>query len=87
MGVPSRYSHYHLWVAVIPNSQLIMFPYPITDPDDWTLELFINPSASLLMVSAALAILLGFLGVLIFVFHVREKREDEAEKHKGHLIF
>jgi integrin alpha FG-GAP repeat containing protein 1 len=47
-------SYWHMWICIIPNSQLVAIPYKPTDPDNWTLELYIKTSGLLLQSPAKL---------------------------------
>lgn len=80
-------AHSHSWVSLIPNSQLILFPYPPLSPDLWELELFVSPSSQLIWVVVAWASLLTILAMVIGYLHLQEKREDEQEKRKHQLLF
>jgi len=75
-------NHYNLWVAMIPNSQLVVFPYPAGSPGSWLLELFMLPSTKLLYVGIAYAVSLTIIGVTILILHVRERRQDKAEHER-----
>jgi len=88
MGLSLHYpsSPVNSWVAIIPNSQLILFPYPLTSPADWTLELFISPSASLTVVAVAWTITLVVIGGIIVFFHAKERKQDSADHVKADVI-
>ena len=87
MGTPFKFqTNYNMWVAIIPNSQLILFPYPKESPADWTLELFINPSASLLLVGIALLVTLTVLGLTIAYYWYKEKKEDQQDTQTEQLF-
>ncbi|KAJ3025050.1 UNVERIFIED_CONTAM: T-cell immunomodulatory protein, partial [Siphonaria sp. JEL0065] len=63
------------YFGVIPNSQLVIVPYePDSDgPDEWKLELFINPSTLAPWVFVSLlTTLVGLSGVVVFL-HYRER--------------
>ncbi len=80
-GFPiARSSYSNLWVAMIPNAQLVVFPYPIGDPASWTLELFVSPSKRLFWVCVAFVVTLAALAITIFVFHRKEKADDTRER-------
>jgi integrin alpha FG-GAP repeat containing protein 1 len=74
------------WVALIPNSQLIAWPYKPSDPSTWSLELFISPSTSLVLVSGAMLVILAFLGLVILHYHRLEVKEDIKEQNRDHTF-
>ena len=76
-----------MWVTIIPNSQLIIFPYPPDDPASWTMELFISPSSRLLWVGVSLAVACALLLGLIAFFHWRELKQDERDKKQTEHLF
>ena len=79
--------HSRSWVSIVPNAQIIIFPYPPSDPDEWTLELFVSPTSHLFWVGISWAAVLTLLAVVIAYLHIKEKREDEKEKRKHQLLF
>ncbi|OWF55227.1 T-cell immunomodulatory protein [Mizuhopecten yessoensis] len=77
------------WSSVIPNSQLIIIPYPHDEPSSWSNKLFVTPSKLVLLTGAALLGTCGFLAMMVGILHWREKVEDKKEKlqdaHKFHF--
>eukprot|EP00455_Lapot_gusevi_P003791 TRINITY_DN11546_c0_g1_i1.p1 TRINITY_DN11546_c0_g1~~TRINITY_DN11546_c0_g1_i1.p1 ORF type:complete len:395 (-),score=71.26 TRINITY_DN11546_c0_g1_i1:8-1123(-) len=81
-------SHFFKWICIIPNSQLIVFPYPAGSPSEWTLELLISPSRNLLSVAIFICSALAITAAITFYFHYQEKKADETEKQKSeHFVF
>ena len=72
--------HYNMWVAMVPNAQLIVFPYPAETHSAWTLELFVSPSTRLFWVGVAFVATLLLLAGTVYFFHRREKAEDNKER-------
>jgi integrin alpha FG-GAP repeat containing protein 1 len=91
VGIPYKSSvdstNYQIWVAIIPNSQLVIFPYPPDSPADWVLELFISPTRSLWAVVTSLVVCLILNAAIIAYLHYREKQQDQREKQKNELLF
>lgn len=72
---------------MIPNSQIIVFPYPPEKPQQWFLELLISPSDNVKYVIIAVSSCIVGLGGIILFLHWKERREDEAEKRKAEHFF
>ena len=74
---------------IIPNSQLVIIPYPITQPTSWVTKLSITPSRGMLLTAGALIATCLFVGALIVILHIREKNIDRKEKmqqpHRFHF--
>ncbi len=79
--------HAKQWVSLVPNGQVVVFPYPPERASEWSLELFVAPSQQLLWVCVSWAAMLTLLAIVIAALHVREQREDEKEKRKHQLLF
>jgi integrin alpha FG-GAP repeat containing protein 1 len=82
-GFPSGAArHWQSWPGIIPNSQLIVFPYEPASPADWTLELLVSPARSLPQVAAAIVVTMVVLALTALYFHWQEQKHDAAEKQK-----
>ncbi|XP_022344264.2 T-cell immunomodulatory protein-like [Crassostrea virginica] len=77
------------WSSIIPNSQLIVIPYPNNEPSSWKNKLFVTPSRMVMLTGATLLGTCGFIAGLVGILHWREKVEDRKEKlqeaHKFHF--
>ncbi|XP_046550533.1 T-cell immunomodulatory protein-like [Haliotis rubra] len=77
------------WTQLIPNSQLVIIPYPLDDPSSWVNILFLTPSRLVLLTGAALLGTCGFIAGIVGILHWRERAEDKKEKlqeaHKFHF--
>ncbi|XP_052712259.1 T-cell immunomodulatory protein-like [Crassostrea angulata] len=77
------------WSSIIPNSQLIVIPYPNDDPSSWKYKMFVTPSRMVMLTGATLLGTCGFIAGLVGILHWREKVEDKKEKlqeaHKFHF--
>nr|XP_020472795.1 T-cell immunomodulatory protein [Monopterus albus] len=70
------------WTAIIPNSQLIVIPYPHNKPRSWSAKLYLTPSNSVLLTAIALIGVCVFILVIIGIFHWQEKKADDREKRQ-----
>lgn len=77
------------WTQLIPNSQIIVVPKPIEDPQRWKAQLFVTPSKLILMSVVALGGTCLVIILIILVLYIKEKREDKQEKlqeaHRFHF--
>ncbi|XP_052222506.1 T-cell immunomodulatory protein-like isoform X2 [Dreissena polymorpha] len=72
----------HEFQSVIPNSQLVIIPYPIQDPSKWSSKLFVMPSRLMLLTGAALLGTCGFIAGIVAILHWRDRVEDRKEKRQ-----
>uniref|UniRef100_UPI0037E8C08A T-cell immunomodulatory protein n=1 Tax=Semicossyphus pulcher TaxID=241346 RepID=UPI0037E8C08A len=70
------------WTAIIPNSQLIVIPYPHNNPRSWSAKLYLTPSNSVLLTAIALIGVCVFILVIIGILHWQEKKADDREKRQ-----
>ncbi|MEQ2294100.1 T-cell immunomodulatory protein, partial [Ameca splendens] len=61
------------WTAIIPNSQLIVIPFPHNNPRSWSAKLYLTPSNSVLLTAIALIGVCVFILVIIGILHWKEK--------------
>lgn len=90
MGAPvyeSKDGFAQSWSGVIPNSQVVVSPYPLTSPAKWAIELYISPSGALLWIALGVILCLMLSGGAIIFFQWREKKADEAEKKEREHLF
>lgn len=73
---------YHRWISLIPNSFVIIHPYPRSDPSQWTLELSVSPSKMFWRILAAAVTTLVAIGAAVWYLDRKERLEDLKE-HQG----
>uniref|UniRef100_A0A1I8NPN0 T-cell immunomodulatory protein TIP C2 domain-containing protein n=1 Tax=Stomoxys calcitrans TaxID=35570 RepID=A0A1I8NPN0_STOCA len=77
------------WTQLIPNSQIIVVPKPVDDPQRWKAQLFVTPSKLIVMSVVALGGTCLVIVLIILVLYIKEKREDKQEKlqeaHRFHF--
>lgn len=82
-------SHYRQWTQIIPNSQMVVIPWPVDKPAVWKAQLFVTPSKLILMSVAGLTTACALITVIIGVLHWKERQEDKKERlsesHRFHF--
>lgn len=77
------------WTQIIPNSQMVVIPMPISEPLRWKAQLFVTPSKLILLSVAALTGTCGLITAIIMGLYWKERREDKIEKlqeaHRFHF--
>lgn len=77
------------WTQIIPNSQMVVIPWPPNDPSRWKAQLFVTPSKLILMSVAALTTVCCLITVIIGALHWKERQEDKKERmsesHRFHF--
>ncbi|KAL3270196.1 hypothetical protein HHI36_009252 [Cryptolaemus montrouzieri] len=77
------------WPQIIPNSQMVVIPWPTNQPNKWRAQLFVTPSKLILMSVAALTGVCGLITLLIGVLYWKERQEDKKERlsesHRFHF--
>ncbi|XP_046492166.1 T-cell immunomodulatory protein isoform X1 [Neodiprion pinetum] len=77
------------WTQIIPNSQMVVIPTPISEPSRWKVQLFVTPSKLILLSVAALTATCALIIAIIFGLYWKERREDKIEKlqeaHRFHF--
>ena len=80
----------HEWSQIIPNSQIIVIPYPLSQPGQWSAKLFLTPSRAVLN---TFGVLVGFCGLIFLIvagLQYKERREDRKgrlqEAHRFHMM-
>ncbi|XP_053275502.1 T-cell immunomodulatory protein [Pleuronectes platessa] len=86
VGIPRRPGDTEIrmkeWTAIIPNSQLIVIPFPHDQPHSWSAKLYLTPSNSVLLTAIALIGVCVFILVIIGILHWKEKKADDREKRQ-----
>lgn len=68
------------WTLIIPNSQMVVVPWPIEKPSRWKAQLFITPSKLIWMSVISLGATCAVITLIILVLHIKERRQDRLEK-------
>lgn len=71
--------HYTWSSYLIPNSQVVVIPYPLLDTSSWLIKLFLSSSKYQTLLIIALCTALAVIGVPIVILKYREMKEDNAE--------
>lgn len=89
LGMPTHQTKYFsMWVSIIPNSHIIVIPYPLNDSNKWKIQLSVNPSKKIYSIIYITLICLIIIGLLIFILDRKEKSEDMKEEKgfKSHFV-
>lgn len=82
-------NHSRQWTQLIPNSQMIVIPWPTEEPSRWKAQLFVTPSKLIWMSVFALGVTCLVIMFIILGLYIKEKREDKLEKlaeaHRFHF--
>jgi integrin alpha FG-GAP repeat containing protein 1 len=93
LGAPTTLKHTNgqdnsnLFQAMIPNSQIVVFPYPLSSPLYWRIELFISPTDRLLAVFIAFIVTTAACCLVILILHLRERFAEEKLKKQRQKLF
>lgn len=83
------YGNHRVWTQLIPNSQMVIIPWPTDDPSQWRVQLFVTPSKLIFQSIVALLGTCVVILIIIGVLYWKERREDHFEKlqeaHKFHF--
>lgn len=63
---------------IMPNSQLIVTVQGV-DPNNWILELFVNPTKKLLLIAMVIGVFLIILFIIVLVMQIKEYKKDLKE--------
>lgn len=85
-GVAKDKDWAHSWSPIIPNSQLLLSANDV-DPEEWGIEIFINPTKALTFIIIATIGVLLLLGICIIYLHWKEKQEDKKANEQNFTIF
>ncbi|KAI0792754.1 hypothetical protein C8Q75DRAFT_751250 [Abortiporus biennis] len=81
--------HFINMEGVIPNSKVVIIPPLGTSNNAWKRELYLRPGEWIVWVTLTVVASMIVLGIIVFVLHLNEKREDELERRKSshHINF
>lgn len=77
----SNYPRIQSWTQIVPDSQVVVIPYPPTEPTKWHSKLYITPSDNVLYTFITLIVICFLLSLIIFFLWRKEVHEDKLE-HK-----
>ncbi|XP_053211014.1 T-cell immunomodulatory protein-like [Panonychus citri] len=74
------------WLQIVPDAQVVVIPYPPSDPKIWRTKLFITPSDIVISTLITLTCICVVLALIILLLHRKEVLEDlaEHEEYKRH---
>lgn len=68
------------WTQLIPNSQVVVIPWPRDDPSQWKVQLFVTPSKLILKSVWVFTGICGLIIIIVGFLHWREKCDDETDE-------
>jgi len=80
-------SNSKMWICIIPNAQIVAIPFPVSQSEEWTLELFIKTSSLTVWVIIAFLASLFVNALLIAFFVWQERREDQKLQAEASSMF
>lgn len=83
ISIPAKFNtsiHKREWTQIIPNSQIVVIPYPPNDERKWVKRLFVTPSHNVFLTCMALVGTCLFITVIVGILHWKERKEDKKEK-------
>ncbi|CAF3731824.1 unnamed protein product [Rotaria sp. Silwood1] len=83
VGVPPNQESnklYRTYTQMIPNSQIVVIPIPLMNPEKWHSKLFLTPSRMILHTGIALGVTLVVLAGVLAILQYHEKVEDDRER-------
>ncbi|CAF4348197.1 unnamed protein product, partial [Adineta steineri] len=79
---------FHTYTQMIPNSQIVVLPSPLMNPEKWHSELFVTPSRMIIhtgiALSATLVVIVFVLGILQYRDKLEDNRERKLENQRFH---
>ncbi|XP_038068016.1 T-cell immunomodulatory protein-like isoform X2 [Patiria miniata] len=72
----------HTFTSIIPNSEVIVIPFPLDTPEEWKSVLIITPGRSVLVTGGVLVGTCVFMALVVGILQLLEKREDDREKRQ-----
>jgi len=77
------------FTQLIPNSQMVVIPWPIEEPKSWKVQLFVTPSKLIAQSVLALLATCVVISLIIAALYWKERKEDHIEKlqeaHRFHF--
>jgi len=77
------------WTQLIPNSQMVVIPWPIEEPYSWKVQLFVTPSKLIFQSVVALLATCVLISLIIGGLYWKERKEDHLERlqeaHRFHF--
>ncbi|XP_015909573.2 T-cell immunomodulatory protein [Parasteatoda tepidariorum] len=83
VSIPAKFNgsvHSREWLQIIPNSQIVVIPYPPNDSSKWVKKLFVTPSRLVMLTCISLVGTCIFIALIVALLHWKEKREDKRER-------
>ncbi|CAH1270299.1 ITFG1 [Branchiostoma lanceolatum] len=79
---PGKEARVRRWTSIIPNSQLIIIPQPMDQPEQWLNKLLVTPGQQALLTAGALLGTCMFIAGIVGGLHWKERRSDQKERRQ-----
>ena len=80
VGMPTGYLR-SFQQAIIPNSRLVVLPYPFDQPSRWEIRLYLEPRQQLYVLLALCGTLL-VIGIVVLILELNERMHDSRMKKR-----
>lgn len=83
-----RKTRYQTWEEIIPDSRIVIIPYPANKSDQWVQKLYLDPKYFAFPTLITLTSICCLLVVIIAVLHRRDLKQDiiEHREYKKHWL-
>jgi len=78
--------HSHMFSPIIPNTAVLVIPYPRDQPESWKIELAISRTSYIFWVAVAAVGCMALNTLILLYLDRRERHEEEKSQHQNFRI-
>mmetsp|Transcript_107660 Transcript_107660/g.246524 ORF Transcript_107660/g.246524 Transcript_107660/m.246524 type:complete len:570 (+) Transcript_107660:149-1858(+) len=82
----SSHDHSHMFSPIIPNTAVLVIPYPREQPESWKIELAISRTSYIFWVAVAAVGCMALNTLILLYLDRRERHEEEKTQHQNFRI-